>query len=424
MCSGACAGDCNCAASVPRGPRGFQGPPGATPTITIGTVTALPPGSTPTVTNTGSDLEAVLNWGVVTGNTGATGATGAAGTNGTPGVNAFTSITGSYTQPDVGDNVSVTFLDASWIGVNQIIYIETGGYYLSTGPATGNTKTLTNLGYPGNAAPGFVVLNPLVLQPVPKVSPGGYRGPDGATGASGVGVNALVPIVNTIPVTPPVPGQETVIYQNDPTTPTIMRFYYYSSGSWTAGANFVGAAGTQVTTTPGNPNATLPAGPVGTLAFRTDVPSLWLKTGTSTWTLQFNIAPTFQQVATTSAGDFGTVPTSTQRVIGYVTLADTHTTPATTYTFDLAYQSVYVEADVDIELDFDASTYTQGADWTWQIENVDGSPINVTFASSVFDKKTGLSLPTTLAAGAVQTFILRRTKAKILIVDTFVNDAV
>lgn len=77
------------------------------------------------------------------------------------------------------------------MGVGQIIQIETGGFYrvVSTFNGGGGVDTnanVTNLGYPsdafgfpGNAAPGAAVaINS-------KVSPGGVRGPAGATGATG-----------------------------------------------------------------------------------------------------------------------------------------------------------------------------------------------------------------------------------------------
>ena len=58
------------------GTIGLDGPAGVAATISVGTVTALPPGSTPTVTNSGSSSAAILNFGLVTGNTGASGGSG------------------------------------------------------------------------------------------------------------------------------------------------------------------------------------------------------------------------------------------------------------------------------------------------------------------------------------------------------------
>lgn len=58
------------------GLTGEQGPAGSAATVTVGTVTALAPGSTPTVTNSGTTSNAILNFGLVTGNTGASGGGG------------------------------------------------------------------------------------------------------------------------------------------------------------------------------------------------------------------------------------------------------------------------------------------------------------------------------------------------------------
>lgn len=428
-----CAEDCNCAgACAPsiEAIQGPQGPPGGTPVLGIGTVTTLPAGSQATATITGSPLAPLVNFGLVTGDPGAAGAAG------TPAVNLYTTLTAGFIVPALNGFVTINVANASWIKPGAWVYIRSGGYYriLSpTGPTSFQAYNVGSVfgwpdGVPLQPAPGSAVApdgtDTQVMQAgVPGLP--GDTGPSGTDGPPGTpGTSSLVPFVNAIPVAAPVPGQETQIYQNDPSTPTQMRFYYWNGTVWSGSGNFVGAPGTQVVTTTGDPNSPVLAGAVGTLAFRTDVPSLYMKTGVSTWTLQFSIAPTFQQVATTSSGNFGTVPTYTQRVIGYSTAAAVHTTPATTYTFDLAYQSVLVEADTDIEIAYNAGVYTQSADWMWQVENVSGSPINVTFSAGSFDKKTGLSLPTTLAAGAVQTFILRRTKAKILIIDTFINASV
>ena len=66
------------------GPRGPQGERGTNATVYIGTTSTLAPGSQATVYNSGSDSNAVLNFGIpqgAKGDTGATGATGPAGQN-------------------------------------------------------------------------------------------------------------------------------------------------------------------------------------------------------------------------------------------------------------------------------------------------------------------------------------------------------
>lgn len=75
-------------------PAGATGATGATPDISIGTVSTLPEGSQATATMTGTAAAPVLNLGIpvgATGATGVTGATGATGQNGTNGTNATVS---------------------------------------------------------------------------------------------------------------------------------------------------------------------------------------------------------------------------------------------------------------------------------------------------------------------------------------------
>ena len=51
------------------------------------------------------------------------------GTNGTNGINAFTTLTASFTQPNVGSNVTISVGDSAWIALGQNIYIAQAGYY-------------------------------------------------------------------------------------------------------------------------------------------------------------------------------------------------------------------------------------------------------------------------------------------------------
>src|SRR4029077_17188202 len=112
------------------------------------------------------------------GATGATGPTGAAGINGTNGVDAFTTTTASYTQPASGSDATVSVGDTTWIGIGQILFIPTGGFYIVGSIPDGTTVILTNLGYPGNATAGTSVSSGQV------VSSGGLIGPTGTTGAT------------------------------------------------------------------------------------------------------------------------------------------------------------------------------------------------------------------------------------------------
>lgn len=99
---------------------------GAAATIQIGTVESLPAGSSAYITNVGTSTAAVLNVGLVAGQTGATGAkgeTGAAGTNGTNGTNGVspTITVNAVSTLAAGQNAYVTN-----IGTSQNVILSIG----------------------------------------------------------------------------------------------------------------------------------------------------------------------------------------------------------------------------------------------------------------------------------------------------------
>ena len=125
MCS--CSGSCNCnSTTIPKGPKGSPGVNGTSATIAVGNVISLPVGDAPTVTNSGNSSDAVFNFGIPTG---ATGAPGENGDPGTPGLNAFTTLTEGFPQPNINGNIEISVVNNSWAAVNQIIYITNGGFY-------------------------------------------------------------------------------------------------------------------------------------------------------------------------------------------------------------------------------------------------------------------------------------------------------
>ena len=97
----------------PRGPKGDTGdtgpagPAGSSATIAVGTVTTLPAGSNATVTNSGTSSSAVLDFGIPPGDKGETGATGPQGETGATGQSANISI-GTVTTLPSGSNATVT----------------------------------------------------------------------------------------------------------------------------------------------------------------------------------------------------------------------------------------------------------------------------------------------------------------------------
>jgi hypothetical protein len=65
------------------------------------------------------------------------------GTNGTNGINAFTTLTASFTQPNVGSNITIFVGNSAWIALGQSIYISQAGYYKVIGIPSSTSITVT-----------------------------------------------------------------------------------------------------------------------------------------------------------------------------------------------------------------------------------------------------------------------------------------
>lgn len=102
---------------------------------------------------------------------------GQRGPAGPAGVNAYSTISPGYTQPNVGADVNVRMTnDGAWATVGQVVYVAGGGYYEVRTPTASPLVTLRNLGYSGNASPGAAISSGVQVSPA---------GPIGATGISG-----------------------------------------------------------------------------------------------------------------------------------------------------------------------------------------------------------------------------------------------
>jgi len=181
-------------ASGPTGPQGNVGPNGVTgatgPTGPIGPngVTGVTGSTGPQgnigpngVTGATGPTGPIGPNGVTgaTGPTGPIGNTGSTGPTGPAGVNAFTTTTASYTQPNAGASVTVSVTNSTWMVAGQTIYIATGGYYSVTSKPDAISVILVNLGYASNAIPTSTVTSPK------DVTPAGIAGFTGVTGATG-----------------------------------------------------------------------------------------------------------------------------------------------------------------------------------------------------------------------------------------------
>ena len=119
-----------------------------------------------TLVNSGSTV-------AISGVPGPQGVQGPAGPLGPVGQGAYTTLTSSFVQPVVNNNVNVAVVNSNWMSVGMTIYIQSGGYYIVTAVPNPQNITVTNPGYSGNVAPGATVLNNS------QVSPGGIVGPAG-----------------------------------------------------------------------------------------------------------------------------------------------------------------------------------------------------------------------------------------------------
>ena len=209
----------------PRGPKGDTGdtgptgPAGPSASIAVGTVTTLPAGSNATVTNSGTSSSAVLDFGIPQGVKGETGATGPRGEIGATGQSANISI-GTVTTLPSGSNATVvnsgTSMDAVLdFGIPQGPKGDTGdtgatgprGQKGDTGPIgpagpsasiavgtvttlpAGSNATVTNSGTSSSAVLDFGI-------------PQGVKGDTGDTGPTGpAGPSATIAVgtVTTLP---------------------------------------------------------------------------------------------------------------------------------------------------------------------------------------------------------------------------------
>jgi hypothetical protein len=158
MCS--CSGSCNCnSTTIPRGPQGIPGTPGAT-----GPASTVP------------------------------GPPGEDGIDGINGLNAFTTLTDDFVQPAVNATVTIHVVDATWVAVDSIIFVESssttdaGGYYQVVFASNLPTPTIVikNLGW---TIPSTVFVSPgsavgQVGTLVVAAGTIGATGPQGPAGAA------------------------------------------------------------------------------------------------------------------------------------------------------------------------------------------------------------------------------------------------
>ena len=122
------------------GPQGPKGPAGGASTIQIGSVTTLDPGEKATVTNSGTDVDVTLNFGVPQGPKGDPGETGAQGPKGDQGVAGANGKDGKDATVSVGQVNSYN----SWIAYSSKGKSYSKGYVLPSGYNDDNTDITTD----------------------------------------------------------------------------------------------------------------------------------------------------------------------------------------------------------------------------------------------------------------------------------------
>ena len=262
-------GDCGCESiqlttiNGVDGQDGAAGTDGITPSVTVGSVTALPSGSTPTVTDVGTAPDVILDFGLPVPDDGADGADG---------VNSFSTLTANFTMPALDGVDTISMVDASWVVQGQWLYIYGIGFLRAVTGPIGNDVTVRNpgasegfpTGVTGNASPGGITLTGSKIGPAGRP---GTNGADGSTGSTGgTGPAGTVVVGTGPPAGAPPDGEET--YIDDATN----DLYYYSGGSWTLMTNLTGARGSQMYSVSADPNTSPPAGAQdGDFAFRDDL---------------------------------------------------------------------------------------------------------------------------------------------------------
>jgi hypothetical protein len=138
----------------PPGTAGAPGPAGAAATITAGNTSTSAPGSNAAVTQRGTPSAAIFDFSIPRGDIGIANST----------------LAGSFTVPPVGQTVQVNVVDASWIVVGQMVYIDQAGGgpgqagALQVQSKSGNLLTLLNPQAPPAIPPASASQSGLLAQ--------------------------------------------------------------------------------------------------------------------------------------------------------------------------------------------------------------------------------------------------------------------
>lgn len=132
------------------------------------------------------------------------GEDGDPGVDGDPGQSAYSTTTASYTQPAVGDSVTVAVGSTAWMASGQSVFISSAGTYMVSAINSPTLVELTNL-YTSNTAPG----SPIATSQM--VVSAGVKGDTGATGTASA---STAIVLNPTAMPPSTAANEVDIYAN------------------------------------------------------------------------------------------------------------------------------------------------------------------------------------------------------------------
>ena len=170
------------------------------------------------------------------------------GTPGTNGINAFTTLTASFTTPAVNNNVTIAVGTTAWIGGGgQVLFIASAGYYSVVGVVDSTHVSVQNMGTASNVVVGTLI------------SSGSAVTPGGATGAAAAAGFAAYDTLQTSFVMPAALATVSVVMHNTAWMSTNQVVFIGGTGYFTvasitnattavlANANYPGNASAGVT---------------------------------------------------------------------------------------------------------------------------------------------------------------------------------
>jgi hypothetical protein len=140
------------------------------------------------VTNSGTGANAPPATVVTSGGTiSAAGPMGPAGSSGTT-LASYDALTLPFTMPAASASVNISIANTAWLGLSQVIYIASAGYFQVGSIINATNASITNLNYPGNASAGTSISSGSHVGPA---------GPIGPQGTGGAGLNAFTTLTTS-----------------------------------------------------------------------------------------------------------------------------------------------------------------------------------------------------------------------------------